>query len=183
GPARYLASSAEELSALLTPVLAARPPFTGGPAETTRHLLVIIDDPDFDLAASSLGAARAGVTIVQRGAAAPSREQYPDPERPILRISSGGSSLDRWQTGGWQRYVDEADQLGADEAAHLARRLSRWDSNPTHAGLRSAGTRGATFTTLLGIPDASRLDVPALWAPRNRDEELRVPIGVTATGE
>ncbi len=39
------------------------------------------------------------------------------------------------------------------------------------------------FTTLLGIPDASRLDVPALWAPRSRDDELRVPIGVTATGE
>ncbi|QZA08092.1 type VII secretion protein EccCa [Mycolicibacter heraklionensis] len=183
GPARYLAGSAEELSVLLAPVLAARPAFSGEAGETSRHLLVIIDDPDFDVAASVLGAARAGVTIVQRGAAAPSREQYPDPERPILRISAGGGAIDRWQTGGWQRYVDAADSLGAAEAAHLARRLSRWDSNPTHAGLRSAGTRGATFTTLLGISDASQLDVPALWAPRPREEELRVPIGVTATGE
>ncbi|MEB3020357.1 type VII secretion protein EccCa [[Mycobacterium] crassicus] len=183
GPARYLATSAEELSLLLAPALAERPAFTGEAGESARHLLVVIDDPDFDLAASSLGVPRAGVTVVQRGAVAPNREQYSDPERPILRISSGGNSIDRWQTGGWQRYVDEADLFGADEAAHLARRLSRWDSNPTHAGLRSAGTRGATFTTLLGIPDAARLDVPALWAPRNRDEELRVPIGVTATGE
>jgi len=183
GPARYLAGSAEELAVLLAPVLAERPAFTGGPAESGRHLLVIIDDPDFDVAASSLGAARAGVTIVQRGAVAPNREQYSDPERPILRISAGGTSIDRWQSGGWQRYVDDADRLGAEEAAHVARRLSRWDSNPTHAGLRSAGTRGATFTTLLGIADASRLDVPALWAPRPREEELRVPIGVTATGE
>ncbi|HET9875945.1 MAG TPA: type VII secretion protein EccCb, partial [Mycobacterium sp.] len=69
------------------------------------------------------------------------------------------------------------------EAGHLARRLSRWDSNPMHTGLRSAATRGATFTTLLGISDAARLDVPALWSPRRREEELRVPIGVTATGE
>ncbi|QZA06072.1 type VII secretion protein EccCa [Mycolicibacter heraklionensis] len=183
GPARYLAGSAEELSVLLAPVLAARPAFSGEAGETSRHLLVIIDDPDFDVAASVLGAARAGVTIVQRGVVAPSREQYPDPERPILRISAGGGAIDRWQTGGWQRYVDAADSLGAAEAAHLARRLSRWDSNPTHAGLRSAGTRGATFTTLLGISDASQLDVPALWAPRPREEELRVPIGVTATGE
>ncbi|MEB3032325.1 type VII secretion protein EccCa [[Mycobacterium] nativiensis] len=183
GPARYLATSADELSLLLAPALAERPAFTGEAGESSRHLLVIIDDPDFDLAASSLGVPRAGVTVVQRGAVAPNREQYSDPERPILRISTGGDSIDRWQTGGWQRYVDEADRLGADEAAHLARRLSRWDSNPTHAGLRSAGTRGATFTTLLGIPDAARLDVPALWAPRHRDEELRVPIGVTATGE
>ncbi|CAJ1493275.1 type VII secretion protein EccCa [[Mycobacterium] kokjensenii] len=183
GPARYLASSAEELIALLAPVLAQRPPYDGGAAESCRHLLVIVDDPDFDLTASALGAARAGVTIVTRSATAPSREQYSDPERPILRITAGGGAIDRWATGGWQRYVDAADRLGADEAAHLARRLSRWDSNPTHAGLRSAGTRGATFTTLLGINDASRLDVPALWAPRSREEELRVPIGVTATGE
>lgn len=183
GPARYLTASGDELVALLAPVLAQRPAFTGGPGESGRHLLVIIDDPDFDLAASALGAARAGVTIVARGTVTPNREQYSDPERPILRISAGGAAIDRWQTGGWQRYVDAADHLGAHEAAHLARRLSRWDSNPTHAGLRSAGTRGATFNTLLGISDASRLDVPALWAPRNRDEELRVPIGVTATGE
>ncbi len=73
--------------------------------------------------------------------------------------------------------------MGADDTAHLARRLSRWDSNPTHSGLQSTATRGATFTTLLGIPDASRLDVPTLWAPRRRDDELRVPIGVTSTGE
>ena len=183
GPARYLATSGEELVGLLAPVLASRPPFTGEAGEASRHVLVIIDDPDFDVAASALGAARAGVTIVQRGAVAPNREQYSDPERPILRISAGGVAIDRWQTGGWQRYVDAADTLGAAEAAHLARRLSRWDSNPTHAGLRSVGTRGASFTTLLGIADASRLDVPALWAPRSREQELRVPIGVTATGE
>ncbi|MEO6793983.1 MAG: type VII secretion protein EccCa, partial [Mycobacterium sp.] len=191
GPARYLAASPEELAVLLAPALAERPAFTGEAAEAARHLLVIIDDPDFDLAASPLGAPRAGVTIVQRAAVAPNREQYSDPERPILRIfraggegsRATGTSIDRWQTGGWQRYVDDADRLGADEAAHLARRLSRWDSNPTHVGLRSAGTRGAAFTTLLDIADAARLDVPAVWAPRTRDEELRVPIGVTATGE
>ena len=68
------------------------------------------------------------------------------------------------------------------EAVHLARGLARWDSNPTHAGLRSPATRGASFTTLMGIPDASALDVADVWAPRLRDEELRVPIGVTATG-
>ncbi|MFL0275017.1 type VII secretion protein EccCa [Mycobacterium sp. SMC-19] len=183
GPARYLAGSGEELAALLGPVLATRPAFTGEAGESGRHLLVIIDDPDFDVAASVLGAARAGVTLIVRGALAPNREQYSDPERPILRITAGGVAIDRWQSGGWQRYVDAADHLGAAEAAHLARRLSRWDSNPTHAGLRSAGTRGATFTTLLGISDASRLDVPALWSPRSREQELRVPIGVTATGE
>ncbi|KAA8969638.1 type VII secretion protein EccCa [Mycobacterium sp.] len=181
GPARYLTAHADELAALLGPALSDRPAFTGAPGETLRHLLVVVDEPDYDLAGSPLPLGRAGVTVVQRSATPPHREQYPDPEQPILRITGG--VIDRWQTGGWQRYIDTADQFGADDAAHLARRLSRWDSDPTHNGSQSAAIRGASFTTLLGIADASRLDVPALWAPRRREDELRVPIGVTATGE
>lgn len=181
GPARYLSSKPDELISLLGPALVDRPAFTGGPADALRHLLIVVDDPDFDVNASTLALGRAGVTVVHRSDTPPHREQYSDPEKPILRVAGG--TIDRWQTGGWQRYIDAADQLGTDEAAHLARQLSRWDSNPTHTGLRSAATRGATFSTLLGIPDASQLDVPTLWAPRRRDDELRVPIGVTATGE
>ncbi len=181
GPARYLSSNIDELAALLGPALADREAFTGRKADAVRHLVIVVDDPDYDVNASTLAAGWAGVTVIHRSTIPPHREQYSDPERPILRVSDG--SIERWQTGGWQRYIDRADQLGVDDAAHLARRLSRWDSDPTHAGLRSAATSGASFTTLLGIADASALDVPALWAPRNRDDELRVPIGVTGTGE
>lgn len=181
GPARYLSTDADGLIELLGSALVDRPAFTGQPADTLRHLLIILDDPGYDLQVSTLAVGRAGVTVVHLSDTPPHREQYSDPEKPILRMVNG--AIERWQTGGWQPYIDAADQYGADEAAHLARRLSRWDSNPTHTGLRSAATRGASFTTLLGISDASRLDVPALWAPRHRDEELRVPIGVTATGE
>ncbi|MFY2860627.1 type VII secretion protein EccCa [Mycobacterium sp. THU-M104] len=189
GSARYLSADPDDLIAQLGPTLLDRPVFTGEPADTLRHLLIVVDEPDYDVNASALGACRAGVTVVHTSATPPHREQYSDPERPILRISGGdggGSravAIERWRTGGWQPYIDHADQLGADDAAHLARQLSRWDSNPTHTGLRSAATRGAAFTTLLGIPDASQLDVATLWAPRRRDDELRVPIGVTATGE
>ncbi|OBF83576.1 type VII secretion protein EccC [Mycobacterium sp. 852002-51163_SCH5372311] len=181
GPARYLTTDPDELISLMGTALADRPAFVGEPADALRHLLIIVDDAEYDLDVSTLAVGRSGVTVVHCSATPPHREQYSDPERPILRIADG--AIERWQTGGWQPYIDDADQLGVDDAAHLARRLSRWDSNPTHAGLRSAGTRGASFTTLLGIPDASRLDVPTLWAPRHRDDELRVPIGVTATGE
>ena len=181
GPARFLATNPDDLVLLLGPAFIDRPAFTGEPADALRHLLIVVDDPDFDLNTSTLALGRAGVTVVHRCATPLHREQYSDPEKPILRVSGG--AIERWQTGGWQPYLDDADQFGADEAAHLARQLARWDSNPTHTGLRSAATRGATFTTLLGIPDASRLDVPTLWAPRRREDELRVPIGVTATGE
>ncbi len=181
GPARYLAPNLDMLAALLGPALADRPDFTGAPTDALRHLVIVVDDPDYDLKISTLAAGWAGVTVIQRSATPPHREQYSDPERPILRIGDG--AIDRWQNGGWQRYADAADRLSADEAGHLGRRLSRWDSNPTHAGLRSAATRGATFTTLLGISDATELDVAELWQPRRREDELRVPIGITATGE
>jgi len=181
GAARYLSPDPDDLIAHIGPVLAERPVFDGGPAGRLRHLLVIVDDPGYDLFSSPLSAGFAGVTVVHVSDAEPRRDQYPDPERPVLRVGAG--RIERWQAGGWAPYVDRADGLGAEEAGHLARQLSRWDSNPTHAGLRSAATRGATFTTLLDIPDAAQLDVPALWAPRRREDELRVPIGVTATGE
>ena len=181
GPARYLSTNPDELVSQLGSATADRPSFTGEPADTLRHLLIVVDDPEFDVSASALAVGRAGVTVVHRGTTEPNREQYSDPEKPILRIADG--AIERWQTGGWQVYIGSADGFGTDDAGHLARQLSRWDSNPTHTGLRSAATRGASFTTLLGISDASQLDVPTLWAPRRRDDELRVPIGVTTTGE
>ncbi|EUA42969.1 ESX-3 secretion system eccC3 domain protein [Mycobacterium xenopi 3993] len=61
GPARYLSTNADELSRLLGPALADRPVFTGGATEALRHLLVVVDDPDFDVNASPLAAARAGL--------------------------------------------------------------------------------------------------------------------------
>lgn len=178
GPARYLASDAAELRSMLAPALAERGAFSGDGAASAKHLLIVVDDPDAD-PDDFVGRGVAGVTLIHRSTREPHREQYADPERPILRVAGG--RLERWQNGSWAAYIDKADRLGSADARHIARRLSRWDSNPSHG--RSTTTSGATFTTLLGIPDASALDVAALWAPRNRDDELRVPIGVTSTGE
>lgn len=182
GPARYLSSSADGLIAAIGPTLAERPLFDGTADHGLRHLIIVVDDPGYDLSASVLSEGLAGVTVIQiAGELEPGREQYPDPQRPILRVAGGG--IQRWQASGWDTEIETADTLSVADAAHLARALARWDSNPTHTGLRSAANNGATFTTLLDIPDASALDVPTLWSPRRREDELRVPIGVTATGE
>ncbi|NTY61247.1 type VII secretion protein EccCa [Mycolicibacterium sphagni] len=182
GPARYLAADTDDLIASIGPALAERPLFGVDACDPLRHLVIIVDDPDHAPEDSVLATGLSGVTVIYTAAghSAPRAGQYPDPERPILRVVDG--SLQRWETGGWQPYVDHADLMTPAEAVHVARGLARWDSNPTHAGLRSPATRGASFTTLMGIPDASALDVADVWAPRLRDEELRVPIGVTATG-
>src|SRR6202048_2068144 len=102
GPARYLFTQPDELAALFGSTLAARPAFTAGAADAWRHLRIGVDDPDYDLAASPLAAGRAGVTIVHRSDTAPHREQYSDPERPILRIADGG--IGRWENRGGGRH-------------------------------------------------------------------------------
>ena len=168
GPARLLSTSAQELRRLV------------GDLDGARHLLIVLDDHDADPGEFSDLPNLSGVTVIHTSAIQPHREQYADPERPVLRIADG--EVRRWQgAGGWQPYIGAADTLAVADTAHIARRLSRWDSNPIHT--RSSSTGGGTFTTLLDIPDASALDVANLWAPRERDDELRVPIGVTATGE
>lgn len=164
GPARHLTTDPAELRDLL------------GHDSPAKHWLVVLDDPEAD---PDLLSGRDRVTVIHRSTTPPHREQYLDPERPVLRVGDG--KIERWQGGGWQPYIAIADHLAVADAAHIARRLSRWDSNPNQT--RSAATGSATFTTLLDIPDASALDVAGLWAPRSRDDELRVPIGVTATGE
>lgn len=182
GPARLLRSRPADLKSAVCTVLDGRKAFGEDSEPALKHVLIVVDDADYDPSGTEAvvpAGGLHGVTVVHLSNTPPGDGQYPDPERPVLRVHHG--ALQRWQIGGWQSYVDNADSLGVDATRHIARRLARWDSNPEHA--RSAATRGATFTTLLGIPDASRLDVPALWAPRTRDEELRVPIGVTSTGQ
>ena len=95
GPARFLATNPDELVLLLGPAFVDRPAFTGEPADALRHLLIVVDDPDFDLNTSTLALGRAGVTVVHRSATPPHREQYSDPEKPILRVSGGGGQPSR----------------------------------------------------------------------------------------
>jgi type VII secretion protein EccCa/type VII secretion protein EccCb len=179
GPARYLASDVNKLRVAIDPALEDREPFGSNEDSAAKHVLIVVDDPDADPNVLVPRAGLAGVTLVHCIAEPPHREQYADPERPIVRVVDG--TLERWQIGGWASYVGMADQLDVATARHIARRLARWDSNPNHARSSNAGV--ATFSTLLGIPDAAALDVASLWAPRARADELRVPIGVTSTGE
>ncbi len=66
GPARFMSTNADDLIATLGPTLLDRPAFTGEPADALRHLLIVIDDPDYDVTASTLALGRADVTVVHR---------------------------------------------------------------------------------------------------------------------
>jgi hypothetical protein len=70
----------------------------------------VLDDPDAD-PSDFVGRGLAGVTVIHRSATEPHRDQYADPERPILRIAGG--RVQRWQNGNWDAYIDAADRLKA----------------------------------------------------------------------
>ena len=74
---------------------------------------------------------------------------------------------------------------------HLARQLSKWDSAPI--GRQDAESAAAqTMLSLLGITNAAKLDVNALWKPRmlpvgtgepvDLEPLLKVPIGLQPSG-
>jgi DNA segregation ATPase FtsK/SpoIIIE-like protein len=92
GPARYLSGDVTQLRLLLDPALDDRAPFGSGVDSTVKHLLIVVDDPQTstaDLAALVPRGGLMGVTLVHRISEPPHREQYSDPERPILRVADG----------------------------------------------------------------------------------------------
>ena len=129
-----------------------------------------------------LSAGFAGVTVVHIADTAPHRDQYPDPERPILRIEAG--RLQRWTSEGWQPYVDRADAMAADEANHLAPAAVALGLQPDP---RRAALGGHPGRHLHHAARHSRCLASSTCRRCGRrgaaNDELRVPIGVTATGE
>ncbi|MGL6236516.1 MAG: type VII secretion protein EccCa [Segniliparus sp.] len=167
GPARRLAADPAALPGLI--------------ADALGHVLVVVDDPAWRPETLLPPEGLAGVVIVRRAEQEPSDDEPDHPARLVLKAEGG--ALRRWERGMWRDFVAEADTLGAAEAAHLARRLARWDSGPVASDSRGAGAHASGFSALLGIRDAADLDMTSLWASRPREHELRVPIGVTSTGE
>ena len=138
-PVRHATSAGDvaQLRSLLDPALDDRGLFGSGDDRSAKHLLIVVDDPDADPNALVPRGGLAGVTLVHRITEPPHREQYADPERPILRVV--GRQARALADRRLAPYVDAADHLDVATARHVARRLSRWDSNPSHARTSNAG--------------------------------------------
>ncbi|EFV14687.2 type VII secretion protein EccC [Segniliparus rugosus] len=185
GPARRLAADPAALPGLVADMLHGRPPRAAqknaAQSAAFGHLMVVVDDPAWRPETLLPAEGLAGVVVVRRSERAPDLDELDDPARLVLKVEGG--ALQRWERGAWRGFAAQADALGAAEAAHLARQLARWNSGPVASDSRGAGGHVSGFPALLGIKDAADLDVTSLWASRPRDRELRVPIGVTSTGE
>jgi S-DNA-T family DNA segregation ATPase FtsK/SpoIIIE len=86
---------------------------------------------------------------------------------------------------GFERFATP-DAITLAEAETTARRIGRFrPANAAHIVSLEADSRAADpgLMALLKIPDAAEIDPERVWRPRSPRERLRVPIGVTPTGQ
>ena len=206
GPARFLGASLREVEAMLDPLLKERTKLVddkgavdaAAVTKANKHIVLIVDDPDAAPAAVRRIGARDGVTVIAyRVGAGPDRDYAPHPRELLLRVDRSGHAADAavrmqsWQGFRWQTFCAEPDLLDAQVSRHLARQMSKWDAAPT--GRRDAESAAAqNMLSLLGIANAAKFDVNALWAPRmlpvgtgepvDLEPLLQVPIGLQPSG-
>lgn len=202
GPARFLGTSLRDVEAMLDPMLKERAKTIddkgtvdpGAVSKSNKHVVVVIDDPAAPSAVVRRIASRDGVTVIAyRDGAGPDRDYATHPRELLLHVqhNAGAVQMDNWHNFGWRTFCAEPDVLDAPVLRHLARQLCKWDSAPI--GRQDAeSTAAQNFLSLLGIRNAAKLDVNALWTPRmlpvgtnepvDLENLLKVPIGLQPSG-
>ena len=206
GPARFLGTSLRDVEAMLDPMLKERAKLVddkgavdaAAVSKSNKHVVVVVDDPDAPSALVRRIAARDGVTVIAyRHGGGPDRDYVAHARELLLRVDRKGHSedaaaqMDHWHNFRWQVFCAEPDTLDTQVVRHLARQLSKWDSAPI--GRQDAESAAAqTMLSLLGITNAAKLDVNALWKPRmlpvgtgepvDLEPLLKVPIGLQPSG-
>lgn len=203
GPARFLSTSLRDVEAMLDPMLKDRTKLVddkgavneAAVTKSNKHIVLVIDDPDAPPAVVRRISARDGVTVIAyRDTAGPDRDYATHPRELLLRVeaaSEGAVRMDRWHNFRWQTFCAEPDVLDSQVTRHLARQMSKWDAGTI--GRQDAESAAAqNMLSLLGISNAAKLDVGALWAPRtlpvgtgepvDLEPLLQVPIGLQPSG-
>ncbi|UWP82183.1 type VII secretion protein EccCa [Dactylosporangium fulvum] len=181
GPLRLIAPALVGLEAMLDDLLANRPRFDPGGAESSHdgaHVLVIVDEGD--IAGADHLAAEAGVegvTVIDMSNPPPRNIER---ATLVLRVDADGTLTGRTFDG--VRPLGHADEFGRLAAEALAQQLS-----PLRLAAASRGDRAMNaehgLAELLNIPDPATLDPNLTWAPRPTRDRLRVPIGIGRDGE
>jgi S-DNA-T family DNA segregation ATPase FtsK/SpoIIIE len=206
GPARYLGVALREVEATLDSLLQPRAKIVddkgsvdaAAVTKSHKHVVLIVDDPAAPPQMVRRIAARDGVTVIAyRNGAGPDRDYAAHPRELVLRVQRDGVGegapvlMDIWEQFRWKTFCAEPDFLDARVIRHLARQMSKWDAAPI--GRQDAESAAAqTMLSLLGIGNAAKMDVAALWAPRmlpvgtgepvDLEPLLQVPLGLQPSG-
>ena len=179
GHVRLVASTGQELEALLEDVIGNRPRFNGGHSVSTPHVVIVLDGADLK-GATQLDDGIDGVTVLDLD------EQPPrllDRSLLVLEVAHhGGRRVLNTYSMEHEAEVGTPDRLSVEQAEAVARRLS-----PLRLAAlsKSSDTPLATemgLADLLGIGDPETFSVAQAWMPKPNRDKLRVPIGVGADG-
>lgn len=183
GSLRMLFPSLALLENTLGPDLVDRGRFNRNaqPSEGVRQIVVVIDDGHVDGGERLItDAGFDSVTVLdlngpRDGAAA----------RRNLHLVVDGDAVGAQTAAGVERFA-RPDHLSVVEAEATARAFSCFrPGNAAHIVSVEADSPTADpgLMALLRIPDAAEIDPAQVWRPRSPRERLRVPVGVTASGQ
>lgn len=203
GPARYLGTSLRDIDAMLEPILSPRAKIVDdkGKADAAavtkshKHVVLVVDDPGAGLQLVRRIGARDGVTVIAYcDGQGPDRDYAPHDRELVLHVQHGDAErllMRQWTQFRWQSFCAEPDVVDSALATHLARQLSRWDAE-TIGRQDPESAAAQTMLSLLGIPNAAKMDVASVWGPRmlpvgtgepvDLEPLLKVPLGLQPSG-
>ncbi|WP_344779170.1 type VII secretion protein EccCa, partial [Microbacterium marinilacus] len=188
GPARRIGETWADIEGLVGDVLD-RGRFEPGVNPTRPHMLLVTDGVRLPLG-HPLGPDEGllGVTVLDLPSA---WDELTDPHTFRLLLDGRPTGDDEDDARGTVRLVRRGaavttvvpDRIGIATAEATARRLAPLLDAPEEEGASTQRMVSAEITDLLGLPDVRDFDPAVAWRPRSPRDRLRVPIGLTSTGQ
>ncbi|WP_246210352.1 type VII secretion protein EccCa [Nocardioides piscis] len=187
GPRRLVATSIDDLGALLPPDLGDRPRFGVDERPPTPHILLVIDGghlpPDNHVVPPD---GLHGVTLLDL----PSRwDQLEDPTRLRFQFTQGRPELDklpvlalRVREEPVEALIDQCDLATAEAFARRIAPLKTISADASSGAAVDITSASPDHMELLGLGDIHTFDPAASWRPRPARDRLRVPIGIGDSG-
>ncbi|MDT5039938.1 MAG: segregation ATPase FtsK/SpoIIIE, family, partial [Actinoplanes sp.] len=181
GQVRLVASSGPDLEKLLEDVIGSRHRFNpAGAGADGPHVVIVLDGADLR-GATQLDDGIDGVTVLDLDETPP---RLLDRSLLVLEVRPGPGRSRELHTLAmdYAAEVGVPDQLGAEQAEAIARRLAplRLAAMSKSADTPMANEMG--LGELLGIADPASFSVAQSWLPRPNRDKLRVPIGIGVDG-
>ncbi|WP_433142421.1 type VII secretion protein EccCa [Actinomadura nitritigenes] len=182
GPVRLMATSLSELERMYGTEVKDRARFTPGLSQNDLPYHVVIVDggavtPDSQIGSDGIE----GVCVIDlTGNVAPTA----DNTMLRLRVAADKMAMLRRDRTGKDvaSSLGRPDQYSYVQADGLARQLAPLRASAAAGAELDALSAATTLTTLLGVPDPTRIDPRQAWQPRAPRNRLRVPIGLDADG-